>query len=526
MRWLICIAFGPILLLAACSGDSDSPSGADASRVPSSVVVGNSTPDPGSTQTSKTSSDPGPISTAQFFEGLWSGLTEPGSSLSDLAFRVTPGADPDSDLWTFQSLFPVGVIFGAPSISCTPTSFDGGWRLAACSGLPPDSTFLAIVTQDPPSVQITASFGPAFPTFELTLSKTEPLEEPSSSDNVTVLWHSRGPGPLIYTDVVVQEGIVIAPRYGENIELLDAATGDPLGVARSNEAAQTGPGIPGVLDVRVVDHYLFAATQTRGLLVFDVQDPSQPRLLQQVFLVGDLSTTENFFNVHNIQLSPDGGLLYAVNVSPPVPDLRIFDITEPADPVEVGRFRMDMSNLDNAFHDLNLVERDGAIIAFLNSTERGFLVLDVTDPSSIEILSQRENSTGISHSGWAYESAAAHYYAHAEEGVDTALTIYNVDDLSNPIAVSSFKLREGISVHNVEVADGVAYVSYLVDGLRVLDLRDPANIVQIAHYDTVPPSQERDIFQGAWGVALWNGIVFVSDMEGGIYAFKVELPGD
>ena len=60
----------------------------------------------------------------------------------------------------------------------------------------------------------------------------------------------------------------------------------------------------------------------------------------------------------------------------------------------------------------------------------------------------------------------------------------------------------------------------------MIDLRDPANPVEIAHYDTVPAEQEKDMFQGAWGVDVWNGVVFISDMENGVFAFKVDLPAD
>ena len=58
----------------------------------------------------------------------------------------------------------------------------------------------------------------------------------------------------------------------------------------------------------------------------------------------------------------------------------------------------------------------------------------------------------------------------------------------------------------------------------MLDLRDPANPREIGHFDTVRAADERDINQGAWGVHVDAGRVYLSDRESGIYAFEVEVP--
>ena len=58
----------------------------------------------------------------------------------------------------------------------------------------------------------------------------------------------------------------------------------------------------------------------------------------------------------------------------------------------------------------------------------------------------------------------------------------------------------------------------------MLDLRDPADPREIGHFDTVGAEHERDITQGAWGVHVDGGRVYISDREHGIYAFEVEIP--
>ena len=99
----------------------------------------------------------------------------------------------------------------------------------------------------------------------------------------------------------------------------------------------------------------------------------------------------------------------------------------------------------------------------------------------------------------------------------------NVTDLSKPTEVSRLSTREGVSIHNVQMVDGVAYISYYIDGLRVVDLREPENPREVGHFDTVSEEDERDIFQGAWGVRVNEDIVYISDIETGTYAFQVDL---
>ena len=103
------------------------------------------------------------------------------------------------------------------------------------------------------------------------------------------------------------------------------------------------------------------------------------------------------------------------------------------------------------------------------------------------------------------------------------MTVLDVTDTANPTVVSHFATREGISIHNVEVVDGIAYISYYLDGLRVVDLRDPHMPEEIAHFDTVPDANERGLTQGAFGIRVLDGVVYLSDIESGVYAFRVDV---
>ena len=404
---------------------------------------------------------------------------------------------------------------------------EGGWELGDCSeirGLPEGTKITAYVPAEGEiGLDVRVQLG-AF-TFPVSLARVPQRDEPQASNNVSILW--RQPGNGVHTDIWADDGLVFAPRLDGPIEILDAESGRIVGTA--SVAGAAGGDRLVALDVKAHGGMLYVATVSNGLVVFDISQPATPQLIGQYRVFVERGSPENFTNVHNIFLSPDGNFVYVINhsgleqrrfrVSAPETDLRIIDVSNPAAPTEAGRFTVDTRA--GIVHDVNVLEHEGRLIAFLNYMRAGLWVLDVTDPASVTAIGSVEWDDIISHSGWPFALGDRLYYAHAEEGYDRHLTILDVTELDDPRVVSRFSTREGLSVHNVQVVDGIAYVSYYIDGLRVVDLRDPGNPKEVGHFDTVSAEDERDIFQGAWGVRVLDRTIYISDMETGTYAFRV-----
>ena len=440
-----------------------------------------------------------------------------------LALRLLPGKNPDVDLWRFE-----GSVIDTLEGECVPKRVEGGWELGDCTlraELPEGSrTSVFVPAMGDSGLEVMLQLG--FFNVSISLSRVPQRDEPQSSDNVSLTWHQ--PGEAIHADIWAEDGLVFAPRFDGLIEILDAGSGEILGIADIAGAAGGEPYI--VLDVKAHGGLLYAATISNGLVVFDVSRPSTPELIGQFYVFVQEGSPENFFNIHNIFLSPRGDRVYAINQSFPrerpvvpgfAPDLWIIDVADPTSPREAGRF----SNGERGalVHDVNVIERDGRLIAFLNYWHSGLWILDVTESASIVALGSIQWDGITSHSGWPFALGDKLYYAHAEEGYDRHLTVLDVTDLGDPRVVSRFSTRPGISIHNVEVIEGIAYISYYLDGLRVVDLRNPEIPREIGHYDTVLAEDERDLFQGAFGVRARGGSVYVSDIEGGTYAFQVAL---
>ena len=440
-----------------------------------------------------------------------------------LAFHVTPGKVPDVDLWHFEGGFQ-----GLPPFRCSPEPAEGGWELSSCTGIRglPEGTKLNVFVPESGDIGLEVKFQLGPFTFPISLTRLRQRDEPQASANLSLVWHEPGEG--VHSDIWAADGLVFAPRFDAIIEILDAKSGQLLGTASVAELAEGKAHT--VLDVKARDGILYAATVSDGVVVFDVSQPSSPKLIGQYYVFDREGSPENFTNIHNIYLSPDGKLLYAINQSlvsgpsrtaVPFTDLRVLDVSDPASPVEVGRFAIETDV--GIAHDVNVIERDGRLLAFMNHLRAGLCILDVTDPASIGVLPSVIWDGTVSHSGWPFTLDDKLYYAHTDEGYDQHLTILEVTDLENPKVLSRFSTRQGISIHNVQVVEGIAYISYYIDGLRVVDLRDPENPREVGHFDTVPVEDERDIFQGAFGVRVFEGLVYVSDIETGTYAFRVDL---
>jgi hypothetical protein len=110
---------------------------------------------------------------------------------------------------------------------------------------------------------------------------------------------------------------------------------------------------------------------------------------------------------------------------------------------------------------IGVISREGA-----SNRKNGFVILDVSDPYNVEILSAfNDDMTGGVHNVYVYED---HVYA-VNNG--RKYDIINIEDPRNPFRVGVYELNTpGHSIHDVWVEDGIAYSSNWADGVHAVDV--------------------------------------------------------
>ena len=156
-----------------------------------------------------------------------------------------------------------------------------------------------------------------------------------------------------------------------------------------------------------------ASGGTRGFALYDVSRPARPRLLSivntlpvvgshELWLqaVGDRAYVYTAIPRAELRGSPDG-------ITPANPDFRIYDVSDPTHPVQVGQWGI-WANLGikptfNQFVH-SVITNAAATRAYLSYWEYGTVILDISDPSRPQHVSTLRDPAQLelphAHSAW------------------------------------------------------------------------------------------------------------------------------
>jgi hypothetical protein len=271
-------------------------------------------------------------------------------------------------------------------------------------------------------------------------------------------------------------------------------------------------------DVRVVHgngHTVAFAASERGddkVWIIDVTDPSHP----------DFISVINEY-AHSLQVRTVGDTteLFLANYSATVPR---YDVTDPLAPEKTGVASLPGQTISGV-HDLTVYGDK----LYVNNTEAGFVAVDTSANYTLPVELGRRLSA-YSHASWAGQINGREIVLHGDEGMnmkleDGAAFMRIMDgDPQSPTYLqdlATYRTRKQVGIHNIEVHGTRAYISYYQDGIRIVDLADPTNPVEVAHYNTWDPeTSPGDAFEGAVGVRKAGDYVYVADLERGLIVLR------
>ncbi|MFT5141899.1 MAG: choice-of-anchor B domain-containing protein [Rhodothermales bacterium] len=299
-------------------------------------------------------------------------------------------------------------------------------------------------------------------------------------------------------------------------------------------------GSPGATwrDVKVYKDHAFIVADGSGEHGVQIFDLTQLRDVSAADMPVTFQETAHYAGVastHNIVINEDTGFAYAVGNRAGGEtcngQMHMIDIRDPVNPVFAGCNSEDASK---GTHDAQCVIYRGADANYqgheicLSSNGSSFVIADVTDKESPTTVSINTYPlTHYTHQGWLNED---HNYFYMNDELDemngaverTRTLIWDVQDLEDPQLVNQFYLDSGASDHNLYIRGNLMYQSNYQAGLRILDISDPMNPVEVGSFDTSPYSEDAPGFGGSWSNYPYfkSGVIAVSSKGEGLFILK------
>ena len=273
--------------------------------------------------------------------------------------------------------------------------------------------------------------------------------------------------------------------------------------------------IPGVnsgwREIKTYSHYAYVVSEGTNsrLQIIDLQ-----YLPDSVSLIKSWNYS-GFTQAHNI--SQSGPFLYISggNASPNG-GVQIIDITDPVNPVRRG------NNTVRYVHDCR-VSND--TIWGTNINNQKISIMNGVNKDNVTEIRNFNTLQSMPHN-LTFSPDKKYIYVTYENETPGMLDIWNVEDLENITYIRSWQPTgiETAITHNVEVFGNYAIVAHYTAGIRILDLTNPSNPLEVAWYDTRPQDNSTN-FLGCWAVYKFpSGKIIGSDITNGLFVIKTTIP--
>ena len=294
-------------------------------------------------------------------------------------------------------------------------------------------------------------------------------------------------------------------------------------------------------DIKVYANHAFIVADNAGEHGMQIFDLTRLRSnLETPETYTEDALYDGIASAHNIVINEATGFAYAVGSSGGGETcgggLHMIDINDPLSPVFAGCFADSSTGRAGTgySHDAQCliydgpdIEHQGKEICF-NSNETALSISDVTDKENPVALSAAEYpDVAYSHQGWITDDFRYFYMNDEldelqEKVVGTRTLIWDVTDLDDPQMVNTFVSDNRSSDHNLYIQGDVMYQSNYSSGLRIFDISDRENPVQIGFFDTYPEGSDKPGFDGSWSNYPFfpSGTIVVTSISEGLFLVR------
>lgn len=250
-----------------------------------------------------------------------------------------------------------------------------------------------------------------------------------------------------------------------------------------------------------------------GMFIYDVSNPLAPVELSRLEW-GAGGGYHLGCDAHSVTVDVTTSGTFAYLTSGITGDVALFDVTDPALPVYLSQIIGPVLSYNCQAHDV--VARNGR--CYTTWLGGGFTVHDVSNPTAPVQLAYKPTS-GINSEFFYHLALSDDSQTLITTGEITSspdpVKLWNISNLASITLAGSFASPGGAIPHGIRVAGKYAYVAWLTDGLRILDISNPASPRSVAQYD--PEAGSGSSFVGGTDVAISGNNVYLSHSSGGLY---------
>ena len=293
-------------------------------------------------------------------------------------------------------------------------------------------------------------------------------------------------------------------------------------------------------DIKTYANHAFIVSDNAGPHGVQVFDLTRLRGVSQPTTFTEDAHYDGIFSAHNIVINEQTGFAFTVGNSGGGETCgggsHMIDVRDPKSPTFAGCFaHAGTGGRGTGYtHDGQCVEYrgpdeeyQGREICF-GANETTLSIADVTDKADPRpIASASYPSVAYAHQGWLSEDHR--YFYMNDEGDElsndlpgTRTLIWDVEDLDDPLLAAEHFGETKATDHNLYVRGNFMYQSNYLAGLRILDISDPINPVEVGYIDTVPYGENNPAMSGSWSNYPFfrSGAIIVTSGREGLFVVR------
>ena len=279
-------------------------------------------------------------------------------------------------------------------------------------------------------------------------------------------------------------------------------------------------------EIKIYRNYAYVTTEATGsgLQIFDLST-LPAAVMSRVYAGGD-SILTNIQRIHALHIDTAKGFCYLFGGNSVITPIGgsatntdgvavVLDIkTDPWNPKFVGRSPSTGNFNRNYIHD-GYVRGD---TLFAGHVYQGiFAIIDFRDKKAPVIVNTQTTPTSFNHNTWLSDDGKTLFTT--DENTGSYLAAYDVSTPNDIKFLDKIRTVGGTApiVHNVHIINDFAVTSWYSEGITIVDVHRPENLIQVGQYDTYPLTGTG--FVGCWGVYpfLPSGNLICSNITDSLY---------